>query len=438
MSNTIKDIIHLYDEILNSKKSINEDMVKLNSTSYPNVKFDYDGTQGDSVNQGLLDDIQKAASAAGIVATITTAKTGHNTLAKSGHISRHMNGTGVDVAILDGLGSNGASNSNNGNARFRSLGNKLKDALVSLGYTWNREMNNDKAVLWQTDTGGNHYNHLHISNKVGASSGSASSGEDSSDTSSGSSSSDTSKLKDIFKLTDTSNDKTSSNDDILMSFTNKLGKSFGLKEEKNYSDFGNNISYSSGKVLIPKDNNSRIKSPVNGKIIYGKFNSSCNNQITIENNINGETGYLQFCGISRPYLSDGQSVSIGKTIGETDSDVIVTQYDSSWNKLKISSHSNSYIPNNDNTKNPITKTPEIKKSENKKPEDTKTKDPLLMALLGTPFKPFQDKYDKSGKMIEKRWGSPTEKEQPDNWISNLSPTHKKKVQENINRIKGLL
>jgi hypothetical protein len=438
MSNTIKDIIHLYNEILNSKKSINEAMVKLNSTSYPNVKFDYDGTQNDSVNQGLLDDIQKAASAAGIVATITTAKTGHPVETTSGHISRHMNGTGVDIAILDGMGSNGASNSTNGNENFRKLGFKLKDALVSLGYTWNTESGNDKAVLWQTNTGGNHYNHLHISNKVGASSGSASSSTDLSGSSSSNLSLDTSKLKDIFKSTDTSDNKISSNDDLLMSFTNKLGKSFGLKEEKIYSDFGNNISYSSGKVLIPKDNNSRIKSPVNGKIIYGKFNSSCNNQITIEHDINGDTGYLQFCGISRPYLSDGQSVSIGKTIGETDSDVIVTQYDSSWNKLKISSHSNTYTSNNDNTKKSITKTPEIKKSEDKKPEDVKSKDPLLMALLGAPFKPFQDKYDKSGKMIEKRWGSPTEKEQPDNWISNLSPTHKKKVQENINRIKGLL
>jgi hypothetical protein len=76
----------------------------------------------------------------------------------------------VDVAILNGIGAGGATNSTNGNSEFRRLGNKLKDALVSMGYTWNRESGNDKAVLWQTNTGGNHYNHLHISNRTGVSS----------------------------------------------------------------------------------------------------------------------------------------------------------------------------------------------------------------------------------------------------------------------------
>ena len=81
-----------------------------------------------------------------------------------------MKNIAVDVAILNGIGSGGASNSTNGNAEFRRLGNKLKNALVSMGYTWNRESGNDKAVLWQTNTGGNHYNHLHISNRTGVSS----------------------------------------------------------------------------------------------------------------------------------------------------------------------------------------------------------------------------------------------------------------------------
>ena len=58
----------------------------------------------------------------------------------------------------------------NGNPSFREKGNLLKDALVKLGYTWNTESGNNKAVLWQTNTGGNHYNHLHISNRTGVSS----------------------------------------------------------------------------------------------------------------------------------------------------------------------------------------------------------------------------------------------------------------------------
>ena len=152
---------------------INEDsnMVKLNSTSYPNVKFDNDGTQNDYVNDALLQDIQKAAESVGIVATITTAKSGHPQLTINGNPSRHMTGTGVDVAILNGVGAGGATNFNNGIPKFRELGNKLKNALVSMGYTWNVEVGNDKAVLWQTNTGGNHFNHLHISNKTGTSEG---------------------------------------------------------------------------------------------------------------------------------------------------------------------------------------------------------------------------------------------------------------------------
>jgi hypothetical protein len=169
----IKEIISKYDDILNNKNIINEDLnlVKLNSTNYPNLKFDSDGTQNDSVNKPLLDDINTAAKSVGIVATITTAKTGHNRTTKgSNNVSRHMNGTGVDVAILDGIGSGNASNATNGLAKFRELGFKLKDALVSMGYTWNTESGKDKAVLWHTNIGGNHYNHLHISNRTGQSS----------------------------------------------------------------------------------------------------------------------------------------------------------------------------------------------------------------------------------------------------------------------------
>ena len=146
------------------------EFVELEDTSYSNVKYDNDATKNDKVNKGLLDDLQKAGEATGVILTITTAKSGHNeNVAGTDRISRHMNGTGVDVAILDGIGSGGATNSTNGNSKFRELGFKVKDALVDLGYIWNTESGNDKAVLWQTNTGGNHYNHLHVSNKAGAS-----------------------------------------------------------------------------------------------------------------------------------------------------------------------------------------------------------------------------------------------------------------------------
>lgn len=156
-----------------TKKFIMESltMSQLDKTNYSNLKYDNDATKTDSVNKALLDDINAAAKSAGLVATITTARSGHNKNVKgSKRVSRHMNGTGVDVAILNGIGSGRATNSSNGNAEFRNLGNKLKNALVSMGYTWNVESGNDKAVLWQTNTGGNHYNHLHISNRTDKSS----------------------------------------------------------------------------------------------------------------------------------------------------------------------------------------------------------------------------------------------------------------------------
>ena len=156
------------------RKNITENitLVPLNTTSFSNLKYDNDNTKNDSVNKALLDDIQTAAKSVGIVATITTAKSGHNRLVKSGKsVSRHMNGTGVDVAILNGIGAGGATNATNGNPLFREMGRKLKDALVSMGYVWNTESGNPKAVLWQTNTGGNHFNHLHISNNTGLTSG---------------------------------------------------------------------------------------------------------------------------------------------------------------------------------------------------------------------------------------------------------------------------
>lgn len=163
----IKDILSSYNTILENKILIQElEMVKLDDVDYPNVKHDNDGTQNDSVNKPLIDDIQSAASSIGVVVTITTAKSGHESMTDSGHRSRHMDGTGVDVAIINGIGSGNAIDARNGNAQFRELGNRLKDALVGMGYKWNIESGNDKAVLWQTNTGGNHFDHIHISNRT--------------------------------------------------------------------------------------------------------------------------------------------------------------------------------------------------------------------------------------------------------------------------------
>jgi hypothetical protein len=110
-----------------------------------------------------------AASKANVVVTITTAKSGHPNLTIGGKESRHSTNTAVDIAILNGVNAGGASNEINGNSQFRELGNSLKSELVNMGYSLNAEGSNQKAVLWQTNTGGNHFNHLHVSNTQGVS-----------------------------------------------------------------------------------------------------------------------------------------------------------------------------------------------------------------------------------------------------------------------------
>ena len=249
----IDDILSSYDTILSHKTFIKEaaTFVKLNSTGYSNVKYDTDGTQNDSVNKALIDDIQSAAKSAGVTVTITTAKTGHKQKTKSGYPSRHMNGTGVDVAILNGIGAGGASNSTNGNADFRALGNKLRDALVSMGYNLNAEgSGNPKAVLWQTNTGGNHFNHLHISNNSGVSSGQPTTTQSTTDTADATSTDATSTESGI-----QSTETPSSN------FASKIGlsvlNSMGIKESFKPGTFGVDAKMKGGKVLIPRNSNTK-------------------------------------------------------------------------------------------------------------------------------------------------------------------------------------
>jgi hypothetical protein len=105
--------------------------VQLKTTSYPNVKRDTDATQNDFVSDALLQDIQSAAKAAGVTVTITTAKSGHPSN-RTGKPSRHQAGTGIDIAIIDGVGSGGATNATNGNSQFREKATRVAKALESI------------------------------------------------------------------------------------------------------------------------------------------------------------------------------------------------------------------------------------------------------------------------------------------------------------------
>ena len=199
----------------------------------------------------------------------------------------------------------------------------------------------------------------------------------------------------------------------------------GLNEQRN---FGKNISNRYGRVIIPKDDNPKIKSPLSGKIV-SKYSPGCNNQITIENNDNG-TIYLQYCGISSPKnLRDGQSVSVGDVLGNTDKDVEVNMFDHKWSKIPISSTDFSSGEK------------ETEKDDAKK---TSTQpeyfDSFMAALLGAPAKLFQDKFDKQGNRVEKRYGGVADKQQVDPWVLNFlkDPLNRKKVNENVEKIKKML
>ena len=79
----------------------------------------------------------------------------------SGNASRHQRGDAVDVGGIymnKKLKSYGSDRTT-----WYRLGDMMADFLQQNGFVLNRESGNKKAVLWKTMTGGNHYNHLHIS-----------------------------------------------------------------------------------------------------------------------------------------------------------------------------------------------------------------------------------------------------------------------------------
>jgi biotin carboxyl carrier protein len=199
-----------------------------------------------------------------------------------------------------------------------------------------------------------------------------------------------------------------------------------INENKN---LGRNTLNRYGRIIIPKDNNPKIKSPISGKINNSKFFSGCVNQLMIENNDNG-TIYLQYCGISNPLVVDGDKVSIGDVLGKTDTDVEVNMFDYKWSKI------------------PITDGNLVQSKEEKEVDTEKTKsksgpeywDPFMAAIIGAPLSIFKDKYDKDGNRTEKRYGGVADKQQVDPFVLNFlkDPFNRKKVNENIERIKKML
>lgn len=225
-------------------------------------------------------------------------------------------------------------------------------------------------------------------------------------------------------------------DDVVYNLAKNLGKTFLPTESKQIKEqrsFGKDVQNRYGRVIIPKDFNPKIKSPISGVVDNSKYSSSCKNQITIKGQSNGKI-YLQFCGIDTPLVRDGMKVSVGQVIGRTDSDVEASLYDSSWNRIYIK----------DDFRD---KTPEVGDEDKKKKKDDKEKyysDPAVALLASLPAmaaqKIFGDRYDeKTGERTQKRWGGVADKKEVDPWLLNLvKKPFARKVNEDLERIKKLL
>ena len=117
------------------------------------------------INPTLISDIIKALKSINMRAQISWARTGHSKYTNNGNISRHWSGNAVDISVIEGVGNSRGKSSNKGigNANFMKNGDRLVNELKKLGYSFGES--NIKAYLWRTNTGGNHWNHVHVSNK---------------------------------------------------------------------------------------------------------------------------------------------------------------------------------------------------------------------------------------------------------------------------------
>jgi len=329
-------------EEINSMKSlmkINEDMITVSSGGYDYLTTDNDATSSDKINRALLDDINTAAKRAGIKVTVTTAASGHGKLTKNGTKSRHTTNQAVDIAIMDGIGSGGATGPSNGSAQFRTMGNKLTAELEKMGYTRNMEgPSNPKAVFWQTNSGGNHFNHVHVSNTTGESS----KGTDK-DGKFDISPEREKELGDIAKTVQ--GDEEPSYFDKLVGAVNQLKTNIATAQSR----LGESAVANTSFKVAPS--NVKVKSSHSGKIVSPSMVSSgCEKAVLVRFSFNNESYFIEYCGIDKPRVSVGDKVSEGQLLGEGSDDVYATYYN---NKLKPVTKDIISNPSNE-TENPKT------------------------------------------------------------------------------------
>jgi len=413
----------------NTKKIISELTVSPSEVNYSTMKF-ADRTKNDEINKALLDDLDTAAKTAGVDITIDFAKTGHKKNTKSGGVSRHWTNNAVDIDYIDGKVVS---------PRNRDVVDKFVNVLISMGYTKNAEGGNPKSVLTFGFPG--HDNHVHVSNTTNNTS------RPDEDVLSDMGTSDSQSSETDQESEKTSSQKTTPNvgDKILGDFIGKLGQAVGLSEAKIYGSFGRNIKDSSGSFILPKDNNTSIYSPVSGVINNIKSNLNCKNQITIYHEVNGKEYHLEFCGITKKNVRNGQSVIEGSLLGKTDEDVQISLYNDDWRKVDLRSAQKFEKSSKDTDKSKKTgksKKPEYSYKEKKSVKSYRSpsgyQDPAVDffgSILTYPFRYKERKKEDNEK--KSMFASPTSRNQREpGFLIDLF--RKKKVDEDIERIKKLL
>lgn len=386
----------LIEDILSSYNIINENknMVFEVTDTYSNIEFrniGHGNPASDNISTTLLQDIQTAAKSANLNVSVTTAVSGHGKKTKSGNTSRHPSGNAVDIAMINGKA---VSLSNRADA------DKLVAALVSMGYNKNAEgPSNPKAVLTFGFEG--HDDHVHVSNMSDSPSQEPT-------TSSGTTQSSTDSTSSTTSTTTTDTEGGGAKEFAKRVGSTLLG-AIGIKESFAKSSFGKNIQTKGGNVLIPRNSNEKIKSPVSGRIVDIPLSSSCMNRIVIE----FDGGYLEYCGISNPSVNNGQKIGVGTVLGKTNSNVTVKLYSEKKHKEKID------VASDNNTEKSSSSYGNIFTSKNKKnsPKEKTNTDSK------------REPKGEYAKLLVRGYR---------NLKKSLSDKDDEKINENIKRIKGLL
>jgi hypothetical protein len=389
----IEDILSLYDTIL-ERKDLGETSSTLRSTlgSLGYKEKGSELTSGGEVNEKLTDIVSgifKQFKTNYPSATVTI--TGGNDKFHKGlkYTSPHTTGNAIDVVISP-------YDSKSATAFLNILNTTVKS---TPGFTYIDEYTKPSGVA----TGGHYHLQYGKDTKQPTTSSSTSTGTETSTTGTETSTTGT-------ETSTTNKDYEGGAGKFARDIGSKILDVIGIKESFEPSSFGNNVQSNRGRLMIPKKTNSKIKSPVSGVIVDINTSQSCINQTVIE----FSEGYLEYCGITNPSLKTGDKVRVGNSLGTTNSNVTVTLFSRKKNKKDIELDNEE--PTDSKPKNResllVKGYHNLKKSSKEKEPETKsnnTKNSNYLLVRG---------YQKLKKSFDK--------------------TPNKKLDENIERIKGLL